>query len=63
MLLMVTTIQESQTKPATIDDLYRVPGKAEIVNGEIVHMSPTGFEPGYARRQDLRLAAWIRQTS
>ena len=33
---------------ATIEDLYRVEGKAEIVNGEIVHMSPTGFMPGYA---------------
>ena len=27
---------------ATIEDLYHVDGKAEIVNGEIVHMSPTG---------------------
>jgi Uma2 family endonuclease len=33
---------------ATIEDLYQVEGKAEIVNGEIIHMSPTGFEPGYA---------------
>ncbi|MDQ1591101.1 MAG: hypothetical protein QOG71_1728 [Pyrinomonadaceae bacterium] len=33
---------------ATIEDLYKVEGKAELVNGEIVHMSPTGFEPGYA---------------
>jgi Uma2 family endonuclease len=35
---------------ATIEDLYRVPdsAKAEIVNGELVYMSPTGDEPGYA---------------
>src|SRR5205823_3336643 len=33
---------------ATIEDLYRVPGKAELVNGEIVHMSPTGRLPGSA---------------
>ncbi|MFL5733639.1 MAG: Uma2 family endonuclease [Chloroflexia bacterium] len=33
---------------ATIEDLYRVPGKAEIVNGEIVHMPPTGFQPSRA---------------
>src|SRR5213079_472480 len=33
---------------ATIEDLYRVPGKAEIVDGEIVHMSPTGSAPNYA---------------
>ena len=33
---------------ATIQDLHRVRGKAELVNGEIVHMSPTGDDPGYA---------------
>lgn len=33
---------------ATIEDLYRVPGKAELVDGEIVLMSPTGKMPGYA---------------
>jgi Uma2 family endonuclease len=33
---------------ATIDDLYRVPGKAEIVNGEVLLMSPTVDEPNYA---------------
>jgi Uma2 family endonuclease len=35
---------------ASIDDLYRLPDncKAEIVNGELVLMSPTGFLPGRA---------------
>jgi Uma2 family endonuclease len=35
---------------ASVDDLYRVPehGKAEIVNGELVLMSPTGGVPGRA---------------
>ena len=35
---------------ATIEDLYRVPenGKAEIVDGDLVLMSPTGFLPNYA---------------
>lgn len=35
---------------ATIEDLYRVPenGKAELVNGELVLMSPTGFWPSRA---------------
>jgi len=33
---------------ATIEELYRVPGKAELVDGEIIHMSPTGGLPGYA---------------
>ena len=35
---------------ATIQDLYEVPGnqKAEIINGEVVLMSPTGSRPGRA---------------
>jgi Uma2 family endonuclease len=35
---------------ATIEDLYRVPenGKAEIINGELVLMPPTGGIPGRA---------------
>src|SRR5260370_40255101 len=35
---------------ATIDNLYALPSdqKAEIVNGEIVLMSPTGAAPSYA---------------
>ena len=33
---------------ATIEDLYKVEGKAELVNGEIILMSPTGLLPGYA---------------
>jgi Uma2 family endonuclease len=35
---------------ATIEDLYKVDGKAELVNGEIVLMSPTGKLPSYAAR-------------
>lgn len=35
---------------ATIEDLYNVPenGKAEIVNGELIRMAPTGFWPNRA---------------
>jgi Uma2 family endonuclease len=35
---------------ATLADLSRVPedGKAELVNGELIRMSPTGGLPGYA---------------
>src|SRR5437867_7297778 len=35
---------------ATVEDLYRLPEgrKAELVNGEIVLMSPTGGMPGRA---------------
>jgi Uma2 family endonuclease len=33
---------------ATIEDLYKVEGKAELVNGEIVCMPPAGEDPGTA---------------
>lgn len=33
---------------ATIEDLYNAPGKAEVVDGELVLMSPTGEAPNYA---------------
>lgn len=33
---------------ATIDDLLKVKQKAELVNGEIILMSPTGILPSYA---------------
>jgi Uma2 family endonuclease len=46
------------TRPATIEDLYKVEGKAELVNGEIVHMSPTGCNPG--RAGDLIFASLLR---
>ena len=31
---------------ATLDDLYGVEGKAELINGRIIHFRPTGFRPG-----------------
>ena len=42
---MATVIE---TKHATVDDLYKTAGKAELVNGELVLMPPTGEQPGYA---------------
>jgi len=33
---------------AIIDDLFKIKGKAEIVNGEIVTFPPAGALPGYA---------------
>ncbi len=36
---------ETQTA-ATLDDLRREEGKAELVGGRIVHLMPTGFRPG-----------------
>jgi Uma2 family endonuclease len=38
----------TQIRAATIEDLYRVDGKAEIVDGEVVLMPPTGEAPGRA---------------
>src|SRR5437763_1280085 len=33
------------TIPATLDDLYRIDGKAELIGGRIVHLMPTGRLP------------------
>jgi Uma2 family endonuclease len=35
-------------REATVDDLYHVAGKAEILNGELALMSPAGHAHGYA---------------
>lgn len=45
-------------KPATIEDLYKIDGKAELVDGEIVLMPPTGDEPGSA---GFAIAASLRE--
>lgn len=48
---------------ATIDDLYRVEGKAELVDGEIVSMPPAGDDPnGASLNVALSLRAYERQT-
>lgn len=31
--------------PATLDDLLKVPGKAELIGGRIVQFMPTGYHP------------------
>lgn len=36
-----------QKKQATIEDLYAAPGKAELIGGEVVLMSPAGRLHGY----------------
>jgi Uma2 family endonuclease len=38
---------------ATIEDLYSVPGKAELINGEVVLIMPTGGKPGRASARIL----------
>jgi len=45
---------------ATIADLYSAPGKAELVNGELVLMSSTGDKPGWAGDE---IFASLRTTS
>jgi Uma2 family endonuclease len=41
------------THKATIEDLCRIHGKAELVNGEIIQMPPTGYLPGFAASRIL----------
>ena len=45
-------------REATVEDLYRVKGKAEIVGGELVLMTPSGWLHGYAV---LEIAASLRE--
>ena len=48
---------------ATIEDLYKVEGKAELVHGEIVEMPPAGDDPGFASlRIASRLLHYTEQT-
>ena len=39
---------------ATIEDLYQVEGKAEIINGEMVHFMATGLRPNRASNRIWR---------
>lgn len=49
---------------ATIEDLSVVAGKAEIVNGELVLMSPTGDKPGWAGDEIFaNLRSYVRITN
>jgi Uma2 family endonuclease len=43
---------------ATVQDLYHVPDKAELVNGELRRVSPTGGKPG---RAGLKIAASLER--
>ena len=48
---------------ATIEDLYRVEGKSEIVDGEIVQMSPTATAPNHAATEIVvSLRNYVRRT-
>jgi Uma2 family endonuclease len=39
---------------ATLDDLMKVSGKAELIHGRIVHIMPTGYLPGRTARRITR---------
>src|SRR3982751_6801204 len=48
---------------AMLEDLYKVEGKAELVNGEIVGMAPEGEAPGAASVEIVvSLHAYARRT-
>jgi Uma2 family endonuclease len=48
---------------ATIEDLYKVEGKAELVKGEIVEMSPAGEDPNFAGGEVFAsLREYVRRT-
>jgi Uma2 family endonuclease len=48
---------------ATIEDLYKVEGKAELVNGEIVEMPPAGDDPnGASLNVAISLRAYEKRT-
>ena len=52
--------QTSSRTRATIDDLYRVEGKAELIDGEIIHLMATGHLPNVvAGRIYRRLADFV----
>lgn len=52
----MATVREAQR--ATINDLYKTPGKAELVNGQIVLMPPTGIDPSNAASEILVSLHW-----
>jgi Uma2 family endonuclease len=43
--MSVSTAQSSPSRPATLDDLLKVEGKAELIGGRIVRFVPTGYQP------------------
>jgi Uma2 family endonuclease len=46
--MSIGTIPLSTTRRATLDDLAKVDGKAELVDGRIVHQKATGYGPNRA---------------
>lgn len=58
----MSTIADATTE-RLIAELYKVEGKAEIVDGRILLMSPTGFEPGNAALAiSISLRSFVKKT-
>ena len=56
----MTTTTTTTVTPATLDDLMRFDGKAELINGRIVPIMPTGYLPGMVSRRITRsLEDWV----
>ncbi|MGL5096535.1 MAG: Uma2 family endonuclease, partial [Planctomycetia bacterium] len=57
-----TPIPEVVPKPATLDDLMKFEGKAELISGRIVPLSPTGHLPSIvAGNLFLSLKQYVRR--
>ncbi len=52
--MSISTISPATTRRATLDDLARVDGKAELIGGKIVHQMATGYEPSRAAFRIVR---------
>ena len=52
--MIVGTIPLPTTRPATLDDLAKVDGKAELIDGRIVRQMATGYEPSRAAFRIVR---------
>lgn len=59
---MIPTVLE-RPKTATIEDLYKIKEKAEIVNGRIITFMSTGGDPGFAGDEIFAsLREYVKQT-
>src|SRR5438105_1945703 len=59
----MTTTPHVTRPPATIEDIFLFDSKAELVNGEIIHMPATGGMPGYAGDEIYAsLRAYVKKT-
>ncbi|CAN5722344.1 hypothetical protein BH24ACI2_BH24ACI2_16270 [soil metagenome] len=62
--MQVFTFEKTDAETERLyDELYKIDGKAEIVNGEIIEMPPTGYDPGRASLNvTIKLMSYEKQT-